>query len=614
MRYKFKFICLLGLFLLFVFSGCKKDQEDSPVIPGNYEVSFTPAAAPQYTGVIIPMSYRLSLHPGDVVTLSARVYDQNGTQLSGSANLTYSLTDNAQAVISGNQLTANQPGISSIEITDGIHTPASILVEVLPDSQTISPLGFNIQFNDLFMVMPSGSTQNIVSYTITNLQGQVVSATPVFFLENTDLGTVSGNTITASSLKGMTRVKALLNGDTLLGHLNLIVQNRNRPTADTAWSIFRVRVPEHFSYYQKVADPVSFVIHEAITPPGNNFVIPSMRLYTATPLSIEIEDGRIINQVGGQLISVRPGLTRVKANYRGGAYFWWYALVHLDLTGSWQFKNDLNYTFNLCFSQPTTFNGIYYKTDMALRKDFYHFGTTLHGTSLVQGVFPTGYAEKEGTATIDGVGTIDREWAGPLRPGLINLSNTPMVVYTNSGVEFYSFYFDHNVDKHDEMVVWNADRHNPKFIAKSGLGNCRPTVQPGLSLEELLTQNTNRIWRQSVSFIDYLDYSAIDLQFLSNGSYIDRTPYDSADFFVQPGSTTWLATADNQNLVLRYTQVINLGDSLNPGPYDYQSMIDTLRIATYSTSRFNIRGCNIVVDGQRQEVNLSSESPYLYWE
>jgi hypothetical protein len=131
-----------------------------------------------------------------------------------------------------------------------------------------------------------------------------------------------------------------------------------------------------------------------------------------------------------------------------------------------------------------------------------------------------------------------------------------------------------------------------------------------LSLSQILIQNTNRVWLQNPDFLDYADYDAAKLKFLQNGIYEDLTDYDVNDAYVKAGSTTWAATSDNKNLILRYTKVINQGDSINPDYIDEVNR-DTLRIASYSASQFNIKGIYSSVSGL--EADYSSLSQFLYW-
>ena len=115
---------------------------------------------------------------------------------------------------------------------------------------------------------------------------------------------------------------------------------------------------------------------------------------------------------------------------------------------------------------------------------------------------------------------------------------------------------------------------------------------------------------QNPDFLDYADYDAAKLKFQQNGIYEDLTDYDVNDAYVKAGSTTWAATSDNKNLILRYTKVINQGDSINPDYIDEVNR-DTLRIASYSASQFNIKGIYSSVSGI--EADYSSLSQFLYW-
>ena len=610
---KLRFLGWISVLTL-TLAACKKEDVELPSGGGGNSLTFTPAAAPQIPGIIIPNTFQLKLHPGDVASLSAKVYSGTGVLLTGNPALSYSLTDNSIATLSGNQLTATQPGMASVEISDGTHNPASVLVEVVPDSVAIPASGFSITFSSLAMVVQSGSSQPIIPYTITNLSGQPVSASPVFLIENAALGSMIGNTINASSGKGMTRIRAILNGDTLLGHLTLLVQNNYRPTADTAWMITGVRVPVYFHYNRKVAEPVELVIHQAITPAGSGFVIPSFSLFSTTPSSVKIDDSRVLNQVNGRLISEQHGLTGVNAYYKDGSYFRWFAIVYLDLTGSWRFQNEHNQTVNFCFTQSGQSNGVFYEKHMVPRVAFLYHSPRYAGNSLLQGyfLFRPGYSELEGTFISEPAITYDPD-NNPIKVGPIKVSEIGLTITTNTGYTI-SYFCKHDISKPDELVVRNVYQGydtGPLFVAKLGTGVCVSSPQPTLSLYDLLTQNTNRIWYQSSVFSDYIDYGISSMQFLANGSYTDHTPYDTTDAYVQRGTTTWAASSDNQNLVLRYTLMVNYG---SPGRDSFvsQRVIDTLRIASYSSSKFNIKG---VHDGQADEYfDLSSLSQYLYWE
>lgn len=150
---------------------------------------------------------------------------------------------------------------------------------------------------------------------------------------------------------------------------------------------------------------------------------------------------------------------------------------------------------------------------------------------------------------------------------------------------------------------------NTAYTAPDVKVGCLPPPT-NLSLSQILLQNTNRVWLQNPDFLDYADYDAAKLKFQQNGIYEDLTDYDVNDAYVKPGSTTWAATSDNKNLILRYTKVINQGDSINPDYIDEVNR-DTLRIASYSASQFNIKGIYSSVSGI--EADYSSLSQFLYW-
>jgi hypothetical protein len=501
-------------------------------------------------------------------------------------------------------MTTNSPGIATIWFSDNVRQPASLMVEVVPDTVSLATNAFSIQFNNAFLRMQGLTNQTIPNYTIRNLQGQIVGGVPDFFLENASLGNVNGNVIQSGSNSGMTTLRAVLNGDTLDGRLTVVVRSNTSTVADTFWTLYPSKVTSAFNYYQRTAEPIVLDVVEAICPPGPGFSWPTISFYTTSPLSITISNDKILKQNNGRLISVGPGLAQLTAYYKGGSWLKWNTRVRIDYSGFWYFNAQNGKKINVCFSPNGSWDGITYTKWGSVGFDTFNYLIEDNGEALVEN------ADGTYDTTFFGTSVISRGAATFSSDSLQTFDNFWLEVPSSGFLYSYTCQY-YPYQTRNKFTGWANGNPSITITGNRGGDGCTPTGGGGQSLQQVLSQDTSRIWSQGPDFVDYFDYSISDIQFTTSSTFIDHTPYDINDFYTVPGSTTWSTTPDNQKLILNYTQAVNQGTISNPN-YTYYSYTDSLDVSAYSNVKFNIKG--IWSSSGQGYVNLSNISSYLFWE
>ncbi|MFN5323745.1 MAG: Ig-like domain-containing protein [Bacteroidota bacterium] len=602
MHIRIRFSLLILFFALLV--SCSKDDQESPGIPpgsiGNNQITFTPAPVQRKDGFIQPMVNRLVLHPNQSLQLTANVYDLNGNAVQTGAALSLSTNNAAVVSLSGSMMTTNKVGTASVWFSDNVRESVALLVEVVPDTVPLPTDPFSIQFSSPFLKMQSNTSQMIPTYTIRNLQGQIVGGSPAFYFENPNLGSINGNVIQSGGSSGMSTVRAVLNGDTLDGAFTMVNRNTTGSLTDTFWTIYPNKVTSSFHYYQRTADPIILDVVEAICyygPGANPF--PTINFYTASPLSMTVSNDKILNEENGRLVSVGPGLTQITAYYKGGSWLKWLTRVRTDLSGNWQFNAQNGKKITICFSQVPNWDGVFYTkwaTNIGFNSNnFYYLDV---GQALAEN--PDGSYD----TTFEGTSLISRG-AGDFTADSMQKYENFFVEVPSSGF-LYSYTCSYYPISSPNSFTGLANGNNFSISASRVGDGC-----VGQGLQQVLAQDPNRIWSQGPNFMDNFEYMITDIQFNTSNTFIDHTAYDINDMYTVPGSTTWSTSPNSQRLILNYTLAVNQGTSSNPN-YSYYTLVDSFNVSEYSSAKFNIKGV-WPSDGQGY-VNLSSLSTVLFWE
>ena len=290
--------------------SCKKDNHSGSNSTG-YQ-TFSPATiAPTQPGMLVVSQNTLVLHVNASATVTAKIYNSDGTPAATQPAFTWTVNNSQIASVANGTITALSTGFATVAVTDGTHGYDYVQVNVVADSVTISQQVACVTFNPPFISLKAGATANF-SYTVTNLQGQLVSATPLF--SSSSPITVSTSSVQAGNTTGYFNIIAVNGTDTLHGVLPVLVYNGQVNTPDTTYTISKlITYPQGFNKNGLVADPVRIEITQTIQN-GSNI---SIQKFQTSPDAIGIAYPSIVTvNSNGCITSVGPGTTPVILTYK----------------------------------------------------------------------------------------------------------------------------------------------------------------------------------------------------------------------------------------------------------------------------------------------------------
>lgn len=441
-----------------LFSSCKKDKSGSnSVIPANT----TPAYVPPQPGYLKFDISSLTLNKGTNKLILPVLHNSDNSIANPQPSfLWHSDNDNIATVING-QITTIDTGFTSISVTDGIHGVLNINLKVVPENSNISSDPSQIVFNTVAGIMGNNaiallpnSTRNI-SYTIFDVQGNIVNATPVFYTTSSVPFSINGDAISSSSILGIWDVKAKIGSKLLSGNLKVIVFQ-----SDTNKYINPIRgtFPEYF-YKPDLASAIPLVI--TYNKVWYSY-IDGFHWYVEVVSPDQIISNFpdvISSNAAGYIISKAAGRTRLTIKYKEDTLSY-FARVGPLLLGNWGGTTP-DYVFNFCFNDEINWNIVY--RDYEYEDNYF---SVRYGTQFIikQGVNLTNPIPGENYCTF--YDNIDWHFEGQM---------------TNTGLGVIRFFSPSST--YDVYTYWNkgiflvneppyGSPTNIKYPLANGAGNC----------------------------------------------------------------------------------------------------------------------------------------------
>ncbi|MBX2904095.1 MAG: Ig-like domain-containing protein [Chitinophagales bacterium] len=313
--------------------SCKKKDDDGFFNGGN-ELNFTPEyIAPSQSGIIQVSANTIILKVGESASISAKLYEANGTEVSVQPTFNYTSEVPQIATVANGNINAIAEGETNIEVTDGLHGSSYVSVIVIGTSQTPPSDVYNIAFFPPILSLKQGESASF-SYKIFDRKGnEIFPGTPTFVLSGAfGDATVSGTSVTAGSQSGVFSLLASIGGTNLLGSLQMVFGIPNGSNSSTSYVIDQVYYPCGFSSLGIKAKPVKVSIIETQSDGNGNVVISK---YETSPDQITIKHPSVITNNGGRLQSVYPGYCKLAVMYKGVTVEGW-SVVRPQLQGCWR--------------------------------------------------------------------------------------------------------------------------------------------------------------------------------------------------------------------------------------------------------------------------------------
>ena len=468
-KYQFVFIGLM----IMVFGSCKKDGNNTM-----HTQSFTPAyITPSAPGYIQVSAQQLSLHIGASVQVKAILYNSDGSLSQSQPVFVWQSNNTSVANVSNGMVQTTGTGYALISVTDGTHGIEYVNVSVLADTTTLAT-GANITFNPPFLTLATNQSANF-TFSVTDFQGNNLSATPQFQLSSTGSGlNINGSTISAGTSSGFYTLTATLNNSQIYGSLYINVGSApsNSQSSDTAWqgTGFRiVHAPAIFSGFNQVADPVIISVFEMRWLNG----LAEGRCIQTSPQEIDIDYPSVITaNTSGQLVSVTSGSAKLTLKYNGASGSL-NCFVLYDFNSNWsgQYQGK---TLNICLSNPS-----FIKYNDPGVEGYYNYPAWQKGDYLI------------GSCSSNGTGG----WLNLVEPGIavdagitssangslgeIAFANCSSVSIPNNGIIFLSYKDNDHISGSD---------HSNTFTLTRGSGNC--SGNPTNNLAQILTNSIGHTW------------------------------------------------------------------------------------------------------------------------
>ncbi len=316
------------------------------ITPG-VSIKLTPIP-PTSSGKIHSSTNYLKLHIGNTGSVSAKLYNSDGTLVSLQPGFTWSVDNNSALTVSNGNVTATNLGEALINVGDQSHGSGYIQVSVVPDTVAIPSGPANIVFEPYVLSLKPGSPLDIPAYIITDFKGISVSATPTFEVQEQNSGiTISGKTITASK-QGIFHLLAKHNDNSLYGNLILAV-NSSELKDYIITSFQSYSFPSIFNSPDLTADPIKISVFEF----GRKNNIFFLDAYETSPDQIAVDYPSVMIADGnGSLKSLAPGYTSIQLVYKTAFITGIGSVVRIKTIGNWGAKGSDGTSYNFCFLDP----------------------------------------------------------------------------------------------------------------------------------------------------------------------------------------------------------------------------------------------------------------------
>jgi hypothetical protein len=335
--------------IMTVFTGCKNDNKSEDiVVPLLEKPSYI---APTQPGILQISQNSLVLHLTNTATISAEIYNSDGTLQPSQPAFIWSVDNTSIASVSGGIITANSIGNATVSVTDGSHGIEFVNVNVVDDTTVIPTNQYFISFSPPLLTMQKGATGSF-SYTVKTADGKTAGITPTFSTLTSSGITITGNSVHAGDKTDLFNINSVYGQDTLKGFLQVLVSNPSSSTADTTWKISKlIRFPTWFTNNGLVSLPVRIEVTEIIHRTDKP---DSIVKFQTSPDQIGIDYPSVITMnSNGNMTSVAPGLTSGIIKYKSTQTYF-FSGVRFHYEGS----NWSNSTLSLCF--PEIENNIWY--------------------------------------------------------------------------------------------------------------------------------------------------------------------------------------------------------------------------------------------------------------